>query len=240
MTFYNQFILSVRDQNKNILREYDHGKVYLPFYTEYSLFIKNNNNVRCECNVKIDGTDVLGGEKLVINAYSSTDLERFISNGDLTKGKCFKFVPANDSQVQDPTSGQNGIVEVTFHKEIVLYPTYQPTIFMNSCTTDTVNHGMMRSRNCSDNVMFACSATGGISGQSMSDVGATVEGSHSSQQFTTVSGFSTEPLGTTLRLQLVGSQKSVTSHDTKKVHCTSCGRKVKFNDNYCGSCGVRV
>ena len=235
MMFSNQFILSIRDQGKNILREYEGGKVYLPFYQEYSLFIKNNNNVRCLCSVKIDGTDVLGGEQLVLNPYSSTDLERFIANGDLNKGKCFKFVPANDAAVQDPTSGDNGIVEVAFKKELVAHTTYSPQIFMNSSTSGN-SLGMMRSKSV-DNGVFCCSVG---SPTFACDMGATVEGSHSSQQFSTVSSFPTETFSTTLRLQLVGSKNSVTAHDTKKVHCTSCGRKVKFNDNYCGSCGAKL
>jgi hypothetical protein len=86
MTYSNSYVLAVKNSKRETLREYE-GKIYLPFYSEYSLFLKNNHNVRCMCDVKIDGTDVLGGQRLVIPANSNINLERFLVNGDMNKGR---------------------------------------------------------------------------------------------------------------------------------------------------------
>ena len=107
----SSIVLSIKNSSKEVLREYG-DKVYLPFYQEYSLYLKNLHSQRAVVKVKIDGTDVLGGMALVIGGNDSLDLERFISNGNLQNGNHFKFVPV-ESHAADPSSPENGIIEVT-------------------------------------------------------------------------------------------------------------------------------
>lgn len=223
MTYSNQFAIAIRDSKGNILREYDR-KVYLPFNSEYSIFLKNMNPCRAMVDVSIDGTDVLGGSRLVIGAHESINLERF-----MPVNKKFLFVPAGDSRVQDPSSGQNGLVTVTFTKEA----SFSPYVIYgdNVKYTYTNNSSILRGATTSSNTFFSCNAE---------PVGATVEGGYSGQAFVDVGGFTVESISSVLTLQLLGADTSVTAKDTRKQHCTSCGRKVKFNDNYCGSCGTKV
>lgn len=223
----NGYVLAIRDSNKKILREFN-GKVYLPFHSEYSLFIKNTGSGRALAKVEIDGTDVLGGERLVIPAYGGADLERF-----LPSDRKFKFVPTSDSRVQDPTSGENGIVKVTFNREYVNYQTPFTTY-----TNGGYAGGLLRSKTVMDNTaMFSCNVGATVN---CCDMGATVEGSKSNQSFQHVNDFPTEAFSTVLTLQLLGNEAAVTVQATKNQYCIRCGAKVRFTDNFCGACGDKL
>ncbi len=90
--YHNQIIVLVKKDGQP-LRETEGKFVYLPFDSEYSIELKNQSSRRAVASIKIDGTDVLGGDEIIIPAFGSVNLERFITNGDLNKGKKFKFVP---------------------------------------------------------------------------------------------------------------------------------------------------
>ena len=100
------------------------GVVYLPFDSEYSIFLKNTSNCRCAVEVSIDGTDVLGGHRLVIQPNDTMDLERFILDGDLRKGRRFKFISKDHPDVQNPGSSENGFITIKAQWE-----KYPPIIF---------------------------------------------------------------------------------------------------------------
>jgi hypothetical protein len=237
MTHCNSFVLAIKDSKRQVLREYD-GKVYLPFHSEYSLFLKNTGSVRALATVEIDGTDVLGGNGLVIPAWGHVDLERFIPSD-----KKFKFVPAGDSRVQDPTSGDNGLIKVTFKRE---YIHYQPMIFGATTTYTSSNSpggfNMLRSKSVNDGATigaFACS-TAPVECCDMGSVGATVEGSKSNQTFQDIGSFATEGMSTILTLKLLGNEAAVTVKATKNQYCPGCGTKARFADNFCGTCGTKL
>ena len=118
--FKDNFVLSIKNNEGQILREYSGGTVYLPFYSEFKLYLKNLRNQRAVVSVKIDGTDVLGGSQLVIGPNDSQDLERFIKDGNFLKGKKFKFVPVAGNAA-DPSSPNNGQVEITAQWEATNY-----------------------------------------------------------------------------------------------------------------------
>ena len=82
MMYKNNFAMAVKrdgDTLREVGRDGD-TVVYMPFESEYSVFIKNNNYKRCICTVSIDGTEVASG--LVINGLDSLNLERFLVDGD--------------------------------------------------------------------------------------------------------------------------------------------------------------
>jgi len=88
--YKEQLALAIK-QNGKVLRE--HGDaVYLPFGSEYSIFIKNLNSVRASVKVTIDGQDVTDGTSLVVEPNSTFDLERFIKNGNFERGNKFRFI----------------------------------------------------------------------------------------------------------------------------------------------------
>lgn len=217
MMHSNGFVLAVKHSGQ-VLRELN-GEVFLPFNSEYSLFLKNTNNVRSVCSVKIDGTDVLGGSELIVPANGSLDLERFLSSGDMESGNRFKFVPLSDPNVSDPTSSENGTIEVTFWKEL----SYTYTMVANSPIIYNC---------CYNSSHILCSSN--------SSLGATVVGSGSNQKFSTVEFGPKDYPPTVLRLYLRGRKEPLKVDDTKKVFCSQCGLKSNFSANFCSRCGFKL
>ena len=132
--YRSQYVLGVKNDRGQMLRESGGSRspvVYLPFNSEYKLFLKNDRSHRCAVKISIDGTDVLGGQMIVIDGRSSIDLERFILDGNREKGKKFKFVPLSDSDVQYPSEPKNGLIEVEFFEEL---PNYLWAVYNNTDT----------------------------------------------------------------------------------------------------------
>ena len=187
MAAYTQgFVVSIIGSNGKVIRESNVNNqrvVRLPFDSEYKIRIQNKNLSRAYAKVLIDGTEVHTG-KFVLRGNSSLDLERFDLDGNLSSGRKFKFVPLSNSDVQDPTSKENGILEVIFEEEVV------------SSYTLTTNHphtGVLRGMGFSDGVIGAASFAfnNAVEGSSVatnsvnlnSTNGATVEGDISTQAF---------------------------------------------------------
>ena len=91
---YNEKLAVAIKSNGKILREFK-DKVYIKFGSEYSIYIKNLNNLRALVNVYIDGTNVTSGG-LVVSANSEIDLERSLANNNLNVGNKFKFIERTD------------------------------------------------------------------------------------------------------------------------------------------------
>jgi hypothetical protein len=88
--YSNKLAVAIKANGK-VLREFE-DSVYLPFGSEYSIFIKNKNSVRASVKIEIDGADVTEGVSLVVNPNDEIELERFIKNGNLRAGNRFKFI----------------------------------------------------------------------------------------------------------------------------------------------------
>jgi hypothetical protein len=253
MMHSNNFVLAVKDSNKKVLREIA-GKVYLPFNSEYSLLLKNDNWQRACCSVSIDGTDVLGGDELILHPYSSVDLERFLVDGDMLRGNRFKFVPLCHSEVQDPSSPENGIIEVRFWKEI------QKPIYVNYIVPDSsMKYRSSSGRGCGQSIgsgdsinnFFSCS-TGNVKCSNSNTAwtqnttftagmpGATVAGSMSGQVFGKTSFEGKDGSPTIIRLQLMGRQEPITVEKTKHVYCCQCSKSNPYNNKFCGRCGTKL
>lgn len=114
--YKNKLVAAVKTNGK-VLRE-DKDTVFLPFGSEYSLLIKNLDTVRAQASITIDGTDVMGGETLVIPANGEVDIERFIKNGNQNQGNRFKFIERTASIEEHRGVGAvDGLIQVTFQFE---------------------------------------------------------------------------------------------------------------------------
>jgi hypothetical protein len=209
MSYSHGYVASVIHDNKPIREYAEEGKrvCRVPFGSEYKLRLKNDTGQRAYAHVEIDGTDVLPTKgRLLMECYQTIDLERFVS--DLKKGNKFKFVEATHGAVQDPTCKENGKIVVTFFPEI---PTVINTLTVSSAgdinvhasggiSVNNSSHFSGSSAeptstcmNVSSDMIGACmdfgsrppapASAGILRSRSMSDKGATVEGSHSDQQF---------------------------------------------------------
>ena len=88
MTYQDNFVVDVKQGGK-ILRVKD-GAVYLPFGSEYSLYLKNLNTRRASVKISIDGEDVLDNSILVLEPNSTSELQGFL-RGTVAKNR-FRFI----------------------------------------------------------------------------------------------------------------------------------------------------
>lgn len=91
--------------------------VFLPYHSGYQILIKNQNDVDVAAEIIVDGTNAMGSHKLVIPAKNERTLKGFNIDGSDSVVREFTFVPLSDSRVQDPSSGENGIVRVRIYKK---------------------------------------------------------------------------------------------------------------------------
>lgn len=261
MMYKDKFVLAVKHNGK-VLREFKE-QVYLPFGSEYSLYLKNLNSVRALARVWIDGQLVTENVDLIVPANGHIDLERFIRNGNLNEGNKFKFIERT-SAVENfrGVGAEDGLVRIEFRFEKP-QPAYHWTItpsYHNTFTTDngtkyrTMDYsntssstkGLISDCSFSTSDSVNCSNTSStILSRSVNDAGITAAGSASTQQFTVGSWFPTESETHVIVLKLLGQteksevvQQPVTVKAAPK--CTSCGRKNKATAKFCAECGTAL
>jgi len=100
------------------------GEVFLPFGTEYEIFLKNNSDHRAVIDVFIDGMNALGEHKLVLRPFQSETLTRFILDGNLNSGRKFKFVSKDSPEISNPGSSNLGWISVRCQWEKAPYYLY--------------------------------------------------------------------------------------------------------------------
>lgn len=112
--YSNSFAVAIKHNGK-ILRE-TKDLVHLPFGSEFTVLIKNLNSRRAKFTLHIDGTDVLGGEEIIVNANSEVEMKRFIRNSNMSEGNAFKFIERT-AAIEDGPRGikvDDGIVRIEF------------------------------------------------------------------------------------------------------------------------------
>jgi hypothetical protein len=114
MMYKDRFAVAIKHNGK-ILRE-NKDLVHLPFGSEFSVLVKNLNSRRAKFTLHIDGTDVLDGEEIIVNANSEVEMKRFIRNGNMNEGNAFKFIERTQA-IEDGPRGikmDDGIVRIQF------------------------------------------------------------------------------------------------------------------------------
>ena len=206
MAYSDGFVATIIGKDGKPVREHNESgqrTARVPFDSEYKIRIKNKTAARALAHVEIDGTAVTTAGKIVLGPGESVDLERFLDA--LSGGKRFKFARASHPDVQDPTSDDIGLVRVTLEPEWVLpkvnFVTFTTTDVRISppttpwypgkidvgpvCGNQFVNPQPIGSQCASgDGGFVSCNASDALSAiPKAADLGATIEGSHSSQTF---------------------------------------------------------
>jgi len=265
MMYNNKLACAIKNNGK-VLRE-EGDTVKLPFGCEYSILLKNLNSVRALVDVEIDGTKVSEGG-FVVNPNESIDIERFVK--DVDKGNRFKFIERTKQVENSRGIGVgDGLIRVSFKFEKVnqynqdMYDLYRPilrydvpqhtTIFPNTVTcSDKIEpkKSIFRSMNIPQNTANLQSSSQNVNVSTLSnnaevnDVGITVPGSVSDQQFEFVSEFPTENEEYVMVLQLVGYadskpvKRAVSTRD--KLKCVTCGKVNKSSSKFCSVCGTSL
>lgn len=185
MMHYIDTIITIVDSNKKTIRELESEKqtkgrkckVFLPFDTEYQFYIKNNNDRRIKLDIEIDGS-LISDNGFIINSYQTCYLERFLNSNEK-----FKFVKASHEAVSDPTNRENGIIKIRVYKE-------KPKYIQNDWFTPNYYKGgiIYNSGIINDKTYLNTPLVGSCNvnySANINDVGATIGGSISNQQFST-------------------------------------------------------
>lgn len=117
MMFSNKLVTCIKVNGK-ILREFK-DTVYVPFGSEYSVFVKNLESRRAIVKIEIDGTQVCE-DGFVVNANSEVNVERFVK--DMNIGNRFKFIERT-AKIEDGPRGikaEDGLIRVSFQYEKVV------------------------------------------------------------------------------------------------------------------------
>jgi len=112
--YQNKLAVAIKHNGK-ILRE-NKDLVQLPFGSEFSVLVKNLNSRRVKFTLHIDGTDVLDGTEIIVDANSEVEMKRFIRNGNMNEGNAFKFIERT-AAIEDGPRGikiDDGVVKVQF------------------------------------------------------------------------------------------------------------------------------
>jgi len=113
MVYSNKFVAVIKCNGK-ILREVTkENDVILPFGAEYSILLKNLDDRRAVVEVSIDGSDVLNGRRLVIDANKDTELKGVMVDNAVKNA--FKFIQKT-KKIQDHRGDKidDGFIRIKF------------------------------------------------------------------------------------------------------------------------------
>lgn len=108
------YVVGIVDSDGVLVPKSDSNTVRIPFDSDYGILLKNTTGAPCAITIEVDGTSIIGEDRIELDANSKVIVDRFCVDGELTKGKKLKFVTKDSEEVQDPTSKSNGNVIVTF------------------------------------------------------------------------------------------------------------------------------
>jgi hypothetical protein len=273
MVYSNKLVVSLKVDGKFLRDSKDsenNNEVFVPFGSEYSIFIKNLHSERALVDIDVDGETAITG--LVVDSKNDAsytinwcELERF-HKGDNSSGHRFKFIEKtkeiSEHRGDDP---EDGLIVVRYRFELP-----KPTVRYGSTITfrggtgspqygdHTLYSSSNVTRSASRGEKMGMMADAGDASESldvganfmhaaaapMSDAGITVEGSQSNQAFQTTTFGATETIQHSIVLKLRGvieEQKVVKPITTRtRVTCKSCGKKCETSWKMCSQCGTSV
>lgn len=265
MVYNNNFVAVIKCNGK-ILREVSSDNdVILPFGAEYSILLKNLDNRRAVAEVSIDGTDVLEGRRLVIDANESTELKGVLVNNVVKNA--FKFIQKT-KKIQDHRGDKidDGFIRVKFGFERMIESTttwtttHYPTMYrsFHSDSSDAVYGSGAISKGMDSGEPRAIASAGDpnqMRGPSImasvvdnsfvaqAEEGITVPGSKVNQDFQSTHVGTIEDHGV-LIIRLKGTDHCEPVQQplfvSTKLECPTCGTKSKFGTNYCPDCGTNL
>jgi len=240
MSYSKGFVLSTKLNKSNTflkeIRKNNEPTVYMPFGSEYSIFLKNKTAHKAKFTIKLDGKYVHPeDDSFISNPNSSFDLERFLLDGDMHKGDKLKFVNVEGSG-EEPGADENGLIEVKIELEKVSKYLSDDIL----CFGDHIRKAnIFNSRLNCESESFGCdtisfcstseSATMDWMENSLerSEEGVTTGGSESNQSFINVLDFETEGDPIILKLRI----KPVKNSASKDTVCIGCDGNKKQRNN---------
>lgn len=246
MMYANNFAAAILVRGK-VLREFGDA-VYLPFGSEYSIRLKNLGSSRAKVSIDIDGSGVTDGG-LVLDPFQTTDLERFIRNGNLKEGNRFKFIERS-AKIEDHRgiTVDDGLISIRYEFELVStifdshsYKTYKS----EKDDYRIVDPAIICSQNFSRSVSNLSIQASCNSAPPVNETGITVEGSLSNQSFSTTYWKGSIGGVNVMNIRLLGEtednapvRQAVTVKT--KAKCKTCGTLNKATAKFCSECGTSL
>lgn len=232
--------------NGKVLREFGDA-VYLPFGSEYKIRLKNLGATRAKVKVEIDGECVTDGG-IVIGSRQTLDLERFIRNGNLNQGNCFKFIERT-AKIEDHRGAKvdDGIISISYEFEvnpsISHYEVNERYKYSSYGDFSPIAEGITRGGAWGGTHIVPSTNCSPLA--SVNDTGITVGGSLSNQSFSTTYWGGTSGMVNVMNIHLLGEtednaiiRKPVTVNT--KAKCKTCGTINKAKAKFCGECGTSL
>ena len=257
---YRAGLVAVIVANGKIVREMNSGgtsTVYLPFGCEYSIRLKNNESRRAAVRISVDGSDVMSGHQLVVEANSESEVKGKLDAGGNEAKNAFRFIQKTQ-KISDHRGDRidDGIVRIEFQFEEPPYiPPYVPRypklkkaypspspIWYDS--ENSLRSSAMDSQISCNSVQsqgFQCQTKGMV--EPDNDNGITVAGSHVNQRFGTTYLGRLEATKHVIVFELRGAKSDgqpivqpVLSR--KPVECPTCGKSCKSSAKFCSECST--
>tara|TARA_B100000614_G_scaffold262909_1_gene300457 strand:+ start:46185 stop:47003 length:819 start_codon:yes stop_codon:yes gene_type:complete len=266
------FVCAIKVDGKTMREFNSEGSkdIYLPFGSDYSLYLKNMDSRRAVVSISIDGEDVLDGTQIVIDGNDSMELEGFLnSSSNLVKNK-FRFIEKSDKvrehRGEEP---EDGLIRVEFQFEEPApppppvtpwprrrdrYPDDRPwrpdgpyfashTKGIDGAPQSSILRGVGGSSEVSVQ-SFNCTHTP-CSHTPVNDEGITVAGAQTHQKFGTTWVRRLDPQKHVMVFKLrgeTGQQKPVSRPVTarRKVKCPTCGTPSRSDARFCGECATAL
>lgn len=233
------------------LREFK-DEVFLPFNTEYSIFLKNKNLVRASVKIEIDGIDVTEGISLIVDPNDTFELERFIKSENLVQGNRFKFIKRTSKIEQHRGSRiDDGLIRITFRFEKKVQQHFLNNIYATPCMPSVVfpqynvySTNILDASHTLDTSSTFKLQTSNISSHDYQP-GITTPGSISNQEFKLITQINLDETEHIIILKLIGEHngKSVskTVSTRIKTKCTVCGYITRSSaSKFCQQCGTSL
>ncbi len=244
MVYHEKLVVAIKSKGK-VLREFNND-VYIPFGSDYSIFLKNKDcNRKVLVNISIDGKDVLDCNSLIIDPSTDVELKGFMNSTSVNNK--FRFIEkTNQISKHRGNNVEDGLVEVKYRFEEFTNYKCGYSIEPNDVVwTTMVYNPIHRDSSAIDTAVY-----GTFCSQANTD-GITVPGATTHQGFENGSIGDLESLTYNIILRLKGKvptknrikklkSKKISKPITvkTKLRCNTCGRRWKSNIKFCGDCGT--
>jgi len=248
--FKKNFVASIKCEGK-FLREKD-NETFLPFGSEYSIYLKNIESRKALVSIEVDEHDILNGNKLIINGNSAMDLDCFVD--ELNNNRRLKFIEKTEKiSKYRGDFAEDGLVIVKWQweKEKIEIPIFQPLTYTYTHYPVTYddsakplwNHTEITCCNSISPSGAFCDSELKSLNNCVNTDGITVKGSKSNQQFKYGHINTLEDNVYTITLKLNGYKSDgseIKQGVTTKSNtiCSICGISNKSISNYCRECGT--
>jgi hypothetical protein len=255
MMYSNGFAFAIKNNNKPLAEFNIAGEnlVYLPFGSEFEIFLKNTLDCRASVEMLVNGINIWGDENLLLNRKSQETIKSFQPSG---KALLFEREGCEGNySVGDP---ENGKIEVRIRKELPYFTTSWSSSsnsgkwnsfgpIYGGWNSSTIKPREIRytSSVSSPDVCNHVSSTTYNNNLSL-ESGVVVEGTQTGERTISSSIGSLEAQETIFRIRLIGQLEEkqivdpVTTRDVRFIYCTNCGNRNKQIDNFCSKCGTPV